>query len=328
MPLRVGFIGVAHMHAASYAAQIKNRPDAVISGVWDRNRQNAHNFADSFSTTALDSPEDLAARSDCVVVASENAFHVDDVRIAAGSDKPVLCEKPIAISTADALKLRSIVESAAVRFMTAFPCRFSPAYQKLKSRVKAGDIGRVVGISATNRGTCPFGWFTEPALSGGGAMIDHVVHVADLLRDLLGEAPLTVSAITGNNAYGQEWEDSALLSLSYPCGTFATLDSSWSRPKSYKTWGDVTMTVVGESGVLEVDLFAQSYDLYSDDSQPAHRVRGFGSDLDRLLMAEFLASVRERREPSITLEDGLAASAVAFAAYESAAAGEPVQLAS
>ena len=209
------------------------------------------------------------------------------------------------------------------RVMTAFPCRYSPAFVRLKERIASGEIGKIKAICATNRGSCPFDWFVQPELSGGGAMIDHTVHVADLLRNLLAEEPESVQAQTGNNMYGQAWEDTAMLTLQFPSGVFATLDSSWSRPKSFKTWGDVTMNVVGEDGVIELDMFNQALDVY-DNNSGKHRMQGIGSDLDALLVADFLKAVADpNHTPQVTGEDGIKAAMIALAGYESARLGSP-----
>ena len=212
---------------------------------------------------------------------------------------------------------------ADVRLMTAFPCRFSPAWVALKEKVAVGEIGRLRAVTATNRGTCPFGWFVNPALSGGGAMIDHVVHVADLLHDLLAEEPLRVQAQTGANMYGEDWEDTAMLTLEYRDGVFATLDSSWSRPTQFRTWGDVTMHVVGDEGVIELDMFGQEIQHFHPGER-THTVGGYGSDLDSLMVAEFIGACLEHREPSVTGEHGLAAVKVALAGYKSLGEPEPV----
>ena len=114
-----------------------------------------------------------------------------------------------------------------------------------------------------------------------------------------------------------------MLSLQYASGVFATVDSSWSRPDAYKTWGDVTMKIVGEKGVLELDLFSQALDWYRQDGGP-HGLLGYGTNLDQLMVDEFLRAVREQDSPSTGLAAGLSASRVFIAAYESAAAGAPV----
>lgn len=317
MPLRVGFLGIAHMHAWGYVSALRSCQDARVTAVWDAETPRKDTFALENGLHQAESVEDLFDRVDAVVITSPNKSHVEHASLAAKGGKAILCEKPIVTTEQEATAMRAAVAGKTL-FMTAFPCRFSPAYQRLKERVKAGDIGAVQAICATNRGRCPGGWFVDPALSGGGAMIDHTVHVADLLRDLLGQEPTSVNAQIGNNMYGEDWEDTAMLTLQYPSGVFATLDSSWSRPKSFKTWGDVTMNVVGEKGVVEMDMFGQEVDTYTT----GHAVAGYGSNLDLLLVREWISAIQDQREPLTTLEDGLAASRVAVAAY-AAVNGKP-----
>ena len=156
-------------------------------------------------------------------------------------------------------------------------------------------------------------------------MIDHTVHVADLLRSLLNEEPTRVTAQIGNNMYGQEWDDTAMLTIDFPSGIFATLDSSWSRPQSYKTWGDVTMNVVGDSGVIELNMFGQEIDRYND-SKVTHTVGGYGSNLDAAMVDDFVRICIDDRPSPITANDGIQAARVAIGGYQSARSGQPVDL--
>ncbi|KAA0228695.1 Gfo/Idh/MocA family oxidoreductase [Fimbriimonadia bacterium ATM] len=324
MTRRIGFLSVAHMHSYGYAAAITGRPDALISGVWDPDPNAASAFAERFGSRVLDTPEAVVAESDGLIVTSSNTRHADLCILALEADKPVLCEKPLVTSEADGLRMRAAEESSRARLMTAFPCRYSGAFARLCDRVRSGEVGAVLGIAATNHGMCPFGWFVEVEESGGGAMMDHTVHVADLLRVLLEEEPVEVYAQTGNNMYGCDWEDSAMLHVRFGNGVFATIDASWSRPKSWKTWGDVKLTVVCERGVLELDMFAQALDVFTNGDM-RHKVASYGSDLDAGLVTDFV-KVMEGGLPAISLTDGLVASKVAIAGYESAASGAPVSL--
>lgn len=321
MPIRVGFLSVAHMHAWGYAPAFMDHPETELVGLWDDNVERGSKFAAHYGVRLFQEAEALLEGVDAVVVTSENKAHAKWISLAAQHEKPVLCEKPLCTTAEEA----TLIESSAGKLMTAFPCRYSPAFQRLKERVQAGDLGAIQAICATNRGTCPWGWFVETEKSGGGAMIDHVVHVTDLLRVLLKEEVVRVQAQTGNRMYGQVWEDTAMLTLEFASGTFATLDSSWSRHQSYKTWGDVTMNVIGEQGVIELDMFNQTIDLWKDGSK-SHSLAGFGSDIDAGLVNDFISCINEGTEPPITGFDGLQASRVAMAGYESARTGEVIAL--
>ncbi len=319
MPVRIGILSTAHMHAFGYAAGIIASPDAELAGVWDDDRERGEKFGGYFQATLFPEVNELLSQCDAAVITTENARHAEMARLAAKSGKHILCEKPLATNEEDGLAMIEAARVGGVRLMTAFPCRFSPAYQRLKARVQAGDIGKVLSICATNHGSCPFGWFVEKDKSGGGAMMDHTVHVADLLRDLLQEEPKDIYAQTSNNIYGQEWEDTAMMHVTFPSGIFASIDASWSRPKSYKTWGDLRMNVVGDKGVIELDMFAQAFDVYTD----RHTLGSFGSDLDSALIASFTGCVLENKEPEISGEDGLKAARFAFAGYRSASQNAP-----
>ncbi|MEJ5170467.1 MAG: Gfo/Idh/MocA family oxidoreductase [Fimbriimonadales bacterium] len=321
--MKIGFLSVAHMHAYGYAAGLRRLPEVEIRGIWDDDADRAKRFATSHGVEVFESPEALAESCDGLIVTSENLRHVEMVEHAAKAGKPVLCEKPLVASNDDARRLSTILSESGIPLMTAFPCRYAAAFQALRRRYETGELGRALAVCGTNHGTCPFGWFVDVAKSGGGAMIDHVVHVADLLWVLLGEEPNSVFAQTGNRMYSQAWEDTAMLTLGYPSGVFATLDSSWSRPATFKTWGDVTMTIVCEKGVLEMDMFAQEIGHYRT-GQTTYGVAFYGSDMDAGLVADFVRVVRGEIDPPVSAEDGLRAARVALAGYRSVELGRPV----
>ena len=237
----------------------------------------------------------------------------------------MICEKPLATTLADGRAMIGACKKAGVQLMTAFPCRFSPAMGRVKASVEQGRIGFILAIRGTNRGRCPFGWFVDKSLSGGGAVIDHTVHVTDLIRWLTGKEVVEVYAETSNRMSHKEFEDIGFLTLGLQGGSFASLDASWSRPKSYPTWGDVTMAVVGESGTLYLDMFSQNLVLYSDKSGGI-TWHPWGSNIDTLMIGVFVDAIAGGKPVPITGEDGLRAAEVALAAYRSADTAEPVAL--
>ena len=92
----------------------------------------------------------------------------------------------------------------------------------------------------------------QKKLSGGGAVLDHTVHVIDVWRWMLEEEVVKVYAESGQLFYPDiNIDESGLLSVEFQGGAFGTLDTSWSRPNnSFPTWGDVTMEIVGEKGSI------------------------------------------------------------------------------
>ncbi len=326
MAVRVGFLSTAHMHAFSYANALAERTDVQIVGVWDDNPDRGAKFADRFLSEFVPDRDALLNRCDAVIVASENKRHAELVEAAANAKCHVLCEKPLATTEEEGARMLAAIKTNNIKLMTAFPCRYSPAFLRLKQRVASGEIGDLLAACCTNHGRCPFDWFVQGEKSGGGAMTDHVVHVVDLLRSLTSAEPIEVYAQTNNIVYGQQFEDIAMLHVKFSNGLFATIDSSWSRPAAYKTWGDVTMNVIGERGTISLDMFSQALDLYRNANN-SHNLASYGSDFDSALIAEFINCIVEDQDPPITFDDGMRASRVVMAGYKSAAMHQPVAVA-
>ena len=237
----------------------------------------------------------------------------------------MLCEKPLATSVADALAMIDACKRAGVQLMTAFPCRYSPVVQRMKAALESGEAGEIVAFRGTNRGRNPGGWFINKADSGGGATMDHTVHVTDLMRWILKDEVKEVYAEISNGIGHNDYDDVGFLTLTFQKGVFATLDASWSRPKAFPTWGDVTLDVITEKGTLSMDMFAQNLVLYSDKNNSVQWFN-WGGNMDDGLVGAFAHAIAHGEPVPITGEDGLRAMEVALAAYQSAAQTAPVSL--
>ncbi len=326
MTLKIGIVSFAHIHADSYAQVLTAHPGATLIGIADPDPDRGHAMAKRFATTYLPSEDALLALGlDGLIVTSENIHHRASVeRAAVAGVRAILCEKPLATTAEDARAMINTCTAHGVSLATAFPCRYSPAFQSLRRQVRAGAIGEVLAIRGTNRGKSPGGWFVEKVLSGGGAVIDHSVHVADLNRVLLGREATEVYAEIGHGFCHQGWDDTGFLTIRYEGGVFATLDTSWSRPKTYPTWGDVTLQVVGTGGVLDLNMFAQSL-MHNDDRVGQAAWVPWGTDPNAGLIVDFLRLTAGEDAPDLaTGEDGLRALQVALVAYQSAEQGYPV----
>ncbi|MEI5097387.1 Gfo/Idh/MocA family oxidoreductase [Streptomyces sp. PmtG] len=222
-----------------------------------------------------------------------------------------------------------------MRLAVAHPVRFSPAYAALKRAVGSGDTGRVLAVSGANNGRMPNRdrrWFADPALAGGGALMDHTVHLADLLDDLLQARAVEVYAQTNNLLYEGEVtaETSGLVTVAYDDGTVATLDCSWSHPRSHPSWGGLELTVIGERATLEMDAFDQKVHGYSERHGRSLELP-FGVDLDERMLRAFLfgpdANGDGHGMDVADGEGGLRTLRIVAAGYASARAGMPVPVA-
>jgi predicted dehydrogenase len=155
--------------------------------------------------------------------------------------------------------------------------------------------------------------------------MDHTVHVLDLIRALTGSDATRVYAEIDNRMLGQDCDDTGLLSVDFSDGSFATIDASWSVPKSAPFWGNVRMTVVGTDGFADLDMFAQKVELLSDKSGHLS-YEYWGDDMDMGLVKSFINSLAEDKDVPISGEDGAKASEVVEAAYRSAESHSAVTL--
>ncbi len=324
--VKIGIMSFAHMHAYSYASCLKELSDVEFIGVADDNFARANDAAERYGVKAFRNYEEmLESDVDGVIVTSENANHRRHVVLAAQAGKHVMCEKPIATTMQDAEAIVEVAKRSGIKLMTAFPCRYHPAFVRLKQAVDSGELGKLLAVKSTNQGQCPGGWFIDKKLAGGGAVIDHTVHLVDLMRYMTGAEPARVYAEIDNRMFGCDFDDTGIISVDFTNGMFATIDASWSRPKSYPFWGNVNMDVIGTSGIANMEMFAQKADLYSDESG-RHTYVYWGDDMDLGLVEAFASCICEDTPPPITGEDGLKALEVALAAYESAKLRETIKL--
>jgi predicted dehydrogenase len=324
--VRLAVMSFAHMHGASYASCVKRIPGCALAGVADEDAQRGRRMAAQLDAPYFESFEALCDSAvDGVIIASDNRMHLPLTLIAAERRKHVLCEKPIARTVDEARRMVSACDAAGVILGAAFPCRFIPAVREMKRTIDSGRLGALRAIRGTNHGMMPGGWFVDLDRSGGGAVIDHTVHVADLMRWFLGREAHEVYAEVDTLFYDMKADDTGMLSIAFDGGAFATLDTSWSRPRAFPTWGDVTMKLVFDGGTVEMDAFNQKVDFYANVDGKAHWLY-FGDDMDYWLVADFAAAVRGDGPVSATGLDGLKALEIALGAYQSARAARAVAL--
>lgn len=316
--MKVGIISFAHLHALTYAHYLTEHPDVELTGIWDEDVTRGNEMAEKYNSTFYSDLHELLAEDvDAVVICSENANHKDHVIAAARAKKHILCEKPIATELADAKAMIETCKEENVILQVAYPVRFSPVMQQVKEIIASGKIGEIKAINSTNHGQMPGGWFIDKSLSGGGAATDHIVHLLDVTRWMLKEEINNVYAELDTAFYDIDVEDCGIVSLELESGVIFTIDPSWSRPKAFPTWGDVTMEITGTKGTLQIDAFKQHFTHYSNQSERVQQLP-WVKDMDQALVEDFIDCVQKGREPSITGEDGIRSLEVVKAAYQSA----------
>ncbi len=326
--MRIAVMSMAHHHAESYISILKGRNDVEVTGLSDEDTERGKGYARSLGVPWFDNYRSLLAeKPDAVLICSENNRHMDDVRMAAEAGAAILCEKPVATSLADGLEIERLCREHSVLFMLAFPLPFSPAFTEIQGMLDSGRLGRIHCINGRNQGQMPAHhrkWFVDAGIAGGGALIDHTVHLADLYRRLLRTEPVEVYARANRILHRDavQVETGGFLMLSFPDGCFASLDFSWSRPAHYPSWGGLSLELVSDAGVIDMDAFRQKFDIYGAREQH-YRTDFWGSDINALMIDEFIDAVRSKREPRVNIRDAVEALRVVDGAYRSLESGRP-----
>ena len=314
--LGIGLIGLG-THGSRYARHIvEDLRDAALVAVCRRNRPEGEKLATASGCAFYDNYHDLVAnpRVDAVVVAVPPTLHPAIVEAACRAGKPLLVEKPLATSLAEARHIAGMVSASGVRAMVAHTLRFNRTVQTVQAHVP--EIGPLHALYLSQRfEPSPLAWLDRRTESGGGIVLNTGVHSFDLLRFLTGCEVTRVWCRTAQ-IITRETEDSFALTcqLSDP-SLVATIAGS--------------RAMGGRVGLLEL-AGARGHLL-------ADHVHGFVSlvrGAERLTLpvpapvptvretlGAFVRALREGTAFPISIEDGLRAVAIADAAYRSAARG-------
>lgn len=329
--IKIGILSFAHHHGEAHIPNLRRSRDVELIGVADDDPGRGWALAAQHGTRFFNSYEELLdAKPDGVIICTENNRHRPLVEMAAERGVHTLCEKPLATTLEDAGAIMDACEKAGVFLMPAFNLRFSAPLLEIKARLDHGDFGDVYCFNATNQGELPTkyrGWFVDPELAGGGAIMDHTVHLVDIMRWFLGSEVETMYARSNRIFHADEVrvETGALEMLTFENGAFATIDASWSRPQYWPTWGGLGFEMVTQRGAVIVDAFRQNLDVYRHEWQSSKWLP-WGSDSNQAMIEEFVSAIREDRPPRVTGVDGLRALEATLAAYESDRTGQTVQV--
>ena len=175
---------------------------------------------------------------EAVYIATPNHLHAAMTEACAAAGKHVLCEKPMAITPQDALRMLAACQRAGVHYATAFDQRHHAAHRRLRTLVKEGALGTIT--QARIHYACwlpadwaPRNWRIDPEQAGGGAMIDLAPHGLDLLEVLLGDEWQTLTALTQRRVHTYAVDDGAVLMGQFRSGALGLLQVAYNCPDAY-----------------------------------------------------------------------------------------------
>jgi predicted dehydrogenase len=313
--LRLGLVGAGAI-SQSYVMALRGSDTARITAIADQRPQVAKALAEDIGCAAYESHEQLASKADVegVIVCTPPNTHPDICQTFFTRGVAVLCEKPMSIGARDAVRMIESAAAAGVVFTMASKFRYVDDVIRAKSLIASGVLGEIVLFenAFTSRVDMSRRWNADPAVAGGGVLIDNGTHSVDIVRYFLGPIE-AVSAVEGKRIQGLAVEDTVRLFVRTTSGVLGSIDLSWSLNKDLESYIDI----YGSNGTIRVGWKESKYRPLSSQDWIV-----FGKGYDKVQafrrqVENFCRAVRGEERLLIGPDDALASVQVIEAAYES-----------
>jgi predicted dehydrogenase len=313
--LRFALIGAGAI-AQSYVAVFRKLQLARVVGVADLWPERAQTVADALECQPFGSHDELVDSVDCdaAVICTPPATHAEVGLDLVERGIPVLCEKPLTLDLSSARKLVIAAENAGVPLTMAAKFRYVDDAVQAKSIVDSGDLGEVVLFDNIFASHTPMSsrWNADPAVSGGGVLMDHGTHSVDIARYFLGSIT-DVMAVAPRRVQNVPVEDTAQMFIHSADGVYGTIDLSWSLDMQ----ADRYISIYGSEGTVNVGWHESKFRPVSGADwikfgNGYNKIQAMGAQV-----ANFCGAVQGREALLITAEEAVASVAVIEAAYSS-----------
>jgi len=342
MPLRFGFIGcgkIAERHAGLLSSGAI--PGAILQVVCDVNAARATEFAARYGVRAYSDARAMAASRevDALAILTPSGLHAQNVEELAEFGKPLIVEKPIALTLEDADGMIAACARHGTRLFVVKQNRFNRPVIALRAALEAGRFGRLVLGTVRVRWCRPQSYYDAATWRGtwrydGGVLANQASHHIDLLEWMLGE-PESVSAM-GTTALARiEAEDTAIATVRFRSGALGLIEATTAtRPKDLEG----TLSVLGEKGSVVIGGFSANElatwnfaELNAGDAE-IFATHGRNPEQPKLgyahaaYYAHVVDCLREGRPALVDGAEGRKSLALIVALYESMATGQSVRV--
>ncbi len=339
--MRFGLIGAGRIGALR-AKAIERLPGSSLVIAADQDPVRAASLAPEGATDAARVLE--RADIDAVLICAPPDSHARYALAALESGKHVLCEKPLASSPEDARGMAEAASRCGRTLATGFNQRYFPNLRWVKALVERGRIGRVLHVRAYagHSGLAEFGDAAEhdPAVIGGGALMDNGIHLIDHVRYLAGDFDRASGFASEAMWKIDGAEDNGVALLTATDGRWASLHASWTEWRGYRFW----VQVYGDQGSVRAWYGPLYAELAEVDQRgrlrrreraffPAANIRaklgGWKATVIESFTAEladFVRRVEGAATPAASGFDGYRAVEIAHAVRSSSASRSPVVL--
>lgn len=349
--IKIGIIGLQHLHPRSYMAHFRALPDVDVVAVAESNSALLQKFSSDFQLKPYSDWRQMLEREclDLVAIFLPHVQCLDAAIFAIERGVNVIVEKPMAADRRSAEKMGLAAEKKGVILTTPYVWRFHPVVRDIRQLIADGILGRIIGCE----GRCAAGrlsryleghagWMLDAHQSGGGPMYNLGVHWIDLFAWLLGE-PI-VSAIGKNVKVNQQYniEDNSFAILTFQNGAILSLDISYTVPESYPHGRDLYIGIRGTKGVIQ---WAPAYEGERDElficsdhelfrSAPVQRrlyellpVTGYSGVMGLEYLKAVIEAIQKKQPAPISAHDGARVLKVVEAIYRSAQTRQVIEIA-
>jgi predicted dehydrogenase len=346
--VRIGIVGAGNISEA-HLDGYRQLADVEVVAICDIDAEKlaAYAKAHGIPKTFTDYREMLKLPElDAISVCVWNCEHAAVTIAALRAGKHVLCEKPLAMSVAEAKQMEEEARIANRTLSVGVVMRFDQRTKVVQDMIEADRFGKLYFARATDlrRVGSPLGWFSSKALSGGGPMIDLGVHIIDICRYFMGNPkPVAISAATfeglgaGKNIKGlsryyasgptdvYDVEDLAVALIRFDNGALLEVETSYTLHAEQEE--EYTVKLYGTKGSFtyepRLNIFT-TMDDYLVDISP--RLTGYEDDSFRREIAHFVDCVRGDAKSIAPAADGVEMMKILCGVYESAKLGREVLL--
>jgi len=356
--LNVAIIGLRHLHPRAYMTLFAQCPETEVVAAFDEDESVLKSFCRDFGIKAYTTLAKLldSEKIDIGAVFLPHCDSADAATKCADRGVHLLVEKPIARTVDEVRAVAEAVKRNKVKITTGYCWRYHPVVRAMKECIEQGLIGNIVTAEARLAAgrvdryvTGNSGWMLERSKSGGGPMYNLGVHWIDLLCHLLEDKVKEVCAVNTKTSDVYDIEDSSVALLKFSKGAVAVLSTSYIVPDCYPNGRDLYVGVKGTKGVLS---YSPKYEgeqgsssagqtdvleLYSDSELVAgssarkfvfdlDKVSGYSGYMGKAYLDDFVASIIEDREPSITIDQAIDVLRVVESIYRSDQEGSWVRV--
>ncbi|MBZ0270675.1 Gfo/Idh/MocA family oxidoreductase [bacterium] len=339
--VRAGIIG-SGMISSVHSRSLAQLTDVAITAQLSRDPLRQKQFCEQHKIpVACRTLDELVRREDVdvVVIGTPNARHVEQALAAIEAGKHVICEKPLAMTIAEADRIIEAATKAGVVVGYAEELCYLPKFVQAKQVADAGAIGDVFFVKQSEKHAGPYSpWFFSVEEAGGGILMDMGCHAIEYCRWTLGK-PAVKSVYAECDLYVHKdvmkMDDHVIMTIEFAGGKKALIESSWTLQGGMESRAEIH----GTQGVIYANLLHEGTGLrvysargHGDPGDDAFLSPGWSPLMWEDLwqngypqeMADFVRCIREGGTPTESAKDGRVVLEIMTAGYLSAATGQKI----